>query len=1703
MTILERPYAGTWRPNVRPTIQYSPDALVYINGDSSLPGCRTCHHDIDIQQFVTSISTDCGVEPGASTATIAMSIPKFYGDSIFRDGNSLLKVALEVHIYARGYFPMTGLATPGAKAGDVTLSDIPQYPYYPIFHGVVTTVNDSYSGGYYSVSLTCSGMLHFWSHMKISNNGSFFGARPQNSRVQTTITGHPYSGRTPYAIIYDLYRDTTGAAAGVGFALQSRTNFNATSSTTRDSMFSLAMRYWERRFRDRMYGLRMHGASGQMFTTAQQAYLSQYRTSSQAGQFISANLSQQPAGRDVFALDRGLLLGLADRQDGRVLRQPDLSLLPSASGGRYGLDVTQMQAFVRDIGTYGQVNLFESTYESKLDVATQVTQVTGFEFYQDVDGDLVFKPPLYNLDTSSSRIYRIEPIDIISMDKNEAEPDATYIIIKAGPFQNTRGLVDEAEWGIRSVYVDYKLVAQFGWREQSIETQYYNNARSAYYAGVSQLDRLNVGMNSASITIPMRPEIRPGYPIYVPHLDCYYYVQSLSHSLSFGSGQPTTTLNLVARRRKFFPPGMPSVSAGRNGVNSVDLANTALPPKPLQALSTEGLPRLIGFPNVVMALDPTRINPQFFVYGFQAEDSALSTGNAQTRTRNRALFLDNFVQILVSNGLLALSQRSAVSANPMEGPWSIQRDGFADITLTKEQLTSALGNYITLRSRSRDAITAIQRRDTALEREATTLQNDTSRTESQERRLTQEIPRERARLAQELHDLRANFATQREGQQSIVEIRTGVRNTVEATRDARLPGRRNLSETDQEQIAIFTFLINQARPQTPGPGFQDTSRDPTGTVNESANILDLLNDRKGSMGVNIPGYYRYYSAAHPDPTQQGYELLTTEIDPDAAEEGTGSGTGSSPESSGGTSAFVDGDDPILSGSTRPVGGWTPVTGSRLIPGAVGDDPNARPPRDAPRLESNVEGIHTPMRGPQVAAYLREAWRNVHNGQPPTNEVLAVLTAQWAHENGRRGRGMYNFNFGGIKAQGHANDTGWHGASTRLLTREDHNPTLVFRNFRAYGSARQGAQDYLGVLMRVHGEAIARVVASNDPRQYVQALHRSGYMTGSDPGGYIRSVTSLTRTALEEWIPASTSINTQDAQLTQNTPINPPVVGARRGPTPATRRRTPGGRGSRGGTQVGTNTPTNAPTTGAAPSRRIAFRREELESVLVVNANAVEGMPEDRQADLVSLSVGVPTNGLRVRTSLSRDPIVVPTSQIFTLTFEERGVPRASTVPTVTYEAGTTLDSVRQLFDSCLSSPPLAEALASSFVARVGQSAMGNIGQTAGDLVGQAVLGINNLRAGDGNQIPQTANIANGVPNNRATLRGQVVTDQRVGSVDNARVILREKASSLLTEVTIYNQPALDRAIESSSTEPMQFWTQSITALFGNVNLPPGLPFHTQTVGNPVRETLGAFSPVFPVSDARGYEHFGSFQYGRGLSIEPGGNYERLMSNDPFRYVDPAQVDAFVRQLRSSPIGRDAQGNISFPANLRSSMEEIAGNASFQASVGGQIALRWAENQGSTGDRTTMIATGLANYIMSDRDSVTKLPVSNAAFNLTDLQPATRRETCECRGAEADLLLAAYMVGVDRTFIGVDAPNSASQWVTDQRVRASESWAVTQQAMRGVSTSSGRQSLLDRVAGWQQLTGQVGASASSAGRSAETQLDENVRRLNDAADQVTR
>lgn len=619
MGVEDRPYVGTWRLNQHSVVRHTPDCLVYVNGNLEVPGCRTCSGRIDLQKFITSVTVDPTLQPPA-TAQITMQIPRHFGDDLFRDGQFLLEAGLEVHIYMRGYFPVSDMLRGAPVDSEVDFTRAVLYPYYLVHHGVVTEVSHEYSGGEHTASLSCADLLHFWQYQRVATNASVFGNRPTNSKVQPNLVGHKLNGMTPYGIIYNLWRDSFGEAGGVEFAMGNETNSAASSSGLNSSLWSFMIRYWEQRFSESMMSLRMYGADGSLYNCFEQAFLATL-AHSQFQDLAKYDFSQLPA-KPTSDFEKTALQARALGWDKTSVRLGGASEA-DAQGNNLGINVTQMQAFVHDVSQWGQVNLWESKYETKLDIAKAVSQITGFEFFMDVDGDLVFKPPFYNLDTKDAPAYRIRPVDIRSISFRETEPEATTVKGTGGAFSNIQvGLT--GEWGIRAEYLDYRLVAKYGWRQETFETQYYGDPRAMFFSAVNRMDLFNIGVRSASVQIPVRPELRPGYPVYIEHLDVYGYIQSMNHSHQFG-GECTTTLNLVGIRAKFMAPG----EAGDGepaGVANLDLAATTMPKLPLQLIGDDGHPRLVGVPNVVMALDPETINPLFFVVGADLENLATTEG---------------------------------------------------------------------------------------------------------------------------------------------------------------------------------------------------------------------------------------------------------------------------------------------------------------------------------------------------------------------------------------------------------------------------------------------------------------------------------------------------------------------------------------------------------------------------------------------------------------------------------------------------------------------------------------------------------------------------------------------------------------------------------------------------------------------------------------------------------------------------------------------------------------------------------------------------------------------------------------------------------------------------------------------------------------------------------------------------------------------
>lgn len=997
MGIKDRPYVGTWQLNNKRLVQHSPDALVYLNGDTALPGCHRCGGRLDFQQFITSVSVDCGVEPGGASANISLSIPRHFGGDIYADGQLVLRRGLEVHVYSKGYFPYRGLyeeaevlghedlqvaplaavssdqlefdpATdmlgPGTKASGVTIpahlmenatvsagvmqvvkdywsqggtarlqlsstggyvpakgskhrknsqhhqaravdlriyqngrqltqkevyvgylalikagklprgglgfygestsagknvhydwrgyhnskhnsarwyyqdgqklkslqfdpnsvsvpdasgvrslaevlnppvkqepapsdpaklpqrqenvspvdaykDEIPVYPYYHVFHGVVTSVGQSESPGSYSVTLQCASMLHFWSFQNVMTNSGLKGNIPRGAKARTYLTGPKYTDTHPYSIMYDLYHREVGAPAGVMTLVNSpQSNLSATSSAVNDSLYHLQLEYWERRFSQKMYNLRMHGVSGELWSAAQQ---------SQIARLSRSKLKELGEKTYKERINRTLDPFKYDKNQQRRRTSTSGQLLGGTSAlfsNAQGLNAADQVAFAYDLGELGNVDLFEAQYSSKLDIATSVTEAAGYEFYQDVDGDLVFKPPFYNLDTSSSKVYVLEDVDLIEFSEDEQEPEATYMIV-TGTRAHTQGKkgVGGTEGILRNmaIYVDWKLVAQYGWREATREVTHIWNKRALYLYAVNQLTEMNKTTRTASATIPHRPELRPGFPVYVRRVDAYFYCTAISHSIQFGS-QCNTSLTLVAKRPKFHAPG----HKNKKGIDAIDLGNMSLPNKPLEIIGPDGSPRLKGFPNVVMALDPQAMNPLW------------GAGGAEVLSPDNPNFLKDLVSRGRHLGILAPAWDQSTGGSDKErwekGPW---------------QFSS--GNH--------------------------TFKVTLSSLKKQKRHL---------------HGAQGRGRTNRRGPT------LGV-------------GDEAVKAKAQKQAGALLALMEQVQDRLAADGDLPTP-------GSTAALLDLLYDRKANLNANnMPGSYRYYSCSHPNPAHQGQlEVVSTE-----------------------------------------------------------------------------------------------------------------------------------------------------------------------------------------------------------------------------------------------------------------------------------------------------------------------------------------------------------------------------------------------------------------------------------------------------------------------------------------------------------------------------------------------------------------------------------------------------------------------------------------------------------------------------------------------------------------------------------------------------------------------------------------------------------------------------------------------------------
>lgn len=856
MKVSDRPYAGNWSEDFvnkyRKTRSWTPDAIVTFNGETTLPGCPTCRNKIDFSRFITTVSASGGVD-GSNGCDISLKIPWAYGDSVYKDGKFILVSGIEVFVYYRGFFQVKDLAL---KADNIDLEngetlsapDAEIRPYYPVFHGVISGVEVSLTDGAYDVTISTRNMLSFWDNQQINTQQGYFAADPTMSRGSVNLRGHVYTGMTPHQVIYDLFLDAGGSAEGTGFALSKKSNIKARSGTG-PQLYSLMIRYLEQRFKNGMYGLRMYGASGRMYSAIETQVLANkaITKSEKSAEFrevvtIQNKPYSEPKSKEI-SFNRLVKAGMIafehnNATNGRVQRTMDARYLAKVGEkDKTGLSVFSLKPFVPDLGSFGQVQFFESNMESKKSIADRVCEATGYEFYQDMDGDLVFKPPMYNMDTSTDRVYNIYREDCIDISFSHAEPEATYVTMKGSHFRNFQGAAPTGEWGVKGVYVDYALVAKYGWKGQDFDSSFYNTARQAYYAAAVELDKQNKTTEGCSVTIPLRPEIKAGYPVYIEENDCFYYIESVNHSFSYG-GSCTTSLTLTCQRKKFIPPGDSTVKYGDDPARAVDLGRTELPERyiykrydrtdegnrQINAQSQDSdvaYKKITGFPNVVMAFDHQNLSPSmlYFTPDFQ------NIGGKGTKERE--LYRNMIINEGIRLGVLNVENGNDIR----KGPWFLMIPS-SDGSSPRKVSLPLEGNDI---AGSNELKKASDRSNLAAKKAAKAIGKGGH---------SSKVEKARKKEADRLESVQTNL-----------QKAVGTAGVYGEAGEGNPTG-----SSSTATILDLIYLIQSPQGRNP-------SNSPL------QNLMSALTDKKSSFVPKAQGYFRYYSSSHPSPEHQGPDLF--------------------------------------------------------------------------------------------------------------------------------------------------------------------------------------------------------------------------------------------------------------------------------------------------------------------------------------------------------------------------------------------------------------------------------------------------------------------------------------------------------------------------------------------------------------------------------------------------------------------------------------------------------------------------------------------------------------------------------------------------------------------------------------------------------------------------------------------------------------
>jgi len=546
----------------REIVKTAPDLIIYLDGKTYLLNPYITNSDksqpytyVSFNDYMQNFSASYDVDNLIPTANFTLQVPAQM-KYLFQapGGNNLIESMMEVQVFAKGYFP--------SGNGNTV--------YYRVFKGLTSHIAHTDNGMFLEISVQCLGIMHLLEFMYSDQNV----ALNTNSERPLTVLGTNQGAMHPYEALADLFMR---AISLEGFQLNSLQQGKVANSYWADAVKAGYVSKWQALLINLRKEVHITGWNmGDVFSQDINNYTAPYADAVGKGdpRFLAAKNS------------------VASLQS-RITPNPDLF-------------VDIIRSYLPEM-TIGSIQLVDGRITSRLERIRTILQYIGYEGFQDIDGTIIFKPPLYNLDVRNTNIGDATPtkdnttsvprsipsVDItpatnpyvvhLSEIESESESEdqqgikATRMTIRPDWLANNKLLSAEHSIVLPAItHIDIPKLAKFGLREEPMRTIHWlgqQDKLACYMYAVSELNRSNRGWRQYNLTIPLRPELKLGYPMYLPHKDMYGYIKVVSIAYSQGGAATMSIMLDTLRKRPLFPSTLTTSDATGN-VQDVTLYTT-------------------------------------------------------------------------------------------------------------------------------------------------------------------------------------------------------------------------------------------------------------------------------------------------------------------------------------------------------------------------------------------------------------------------------------------------------------------------------------------------------------------------------------------------------------------------------------------------------------------------------------------------------------------------------------------------------------------------------------------------------------------------------------------------------------------------------------------------------------------------------------------------------------------------------------------------------------------------------------------------------------------------------------------------------------------------------------------------------------------------------------------------------------------------